>query len=58
MITEYHRPETIEQALNLIARTEPETYPFGGGSSINRASKREFAVVDLQNLSLSSINER
>lgn len=58
MITEYHRPDTIEQALNLIARLEPETYPLAGGSSVNRPSKREFAVVDLQNLSLSSIDER
>ena len=58
MITEYHRPDTIEQPLKLIARLEPETYPLAGGSSVNRPSKREFAVVDLQNLSLSSIDER
>jgi len=58
MIIEYNRPDTIEQALKLVARQEPETYPLAGGSFITRPSKSEFAVVDLQNLSLNRIKER
>ena len=57
MITEYNRPDTIEEALKLLARNEPETYPLAGGSSINQPTSRKFAVVDLQSLKLDNINE-
>ena len=58
MIIEYHRPETLESALALLARSTPETVPLGGGSAINRPSPAELAVVDLQALGLDSLQVR
>lgn len=52
MITEYHRPTTMDEALALLAREEPLTLPLAGGSALNRPSPEEFAVVDLQALGL------
>ncbi|MBW8009878.1 MAG: hypothetical protein FVQ83_01370 [Chloroflexi bacterium] len=52
MILEYHRPDTLEQALALLARSNPTTLPMGGGSVLNAPSDEEVAVVDLQNLGL------
>ncbi|OGO28603.1 MAG: hypothetical protein A2Z16_07710 [Chloroflexi bacterium RBG_16_54_18] len=53
MILEYHRPETVEEALQLLNREQPETLPLAGGSVINQPSTRKVAVVDLQALGLS-----
>ncbi len=36
MIIEYHRPETLEQALALLSRKNPPTLPLGGGSYLSR----------------------
>jgi putative selenate reductase FAD-binding subunit len=58
MIIEYHRPKTIEEALELLATSEIMTYPMGGGSALNQPLKESFAVVDLQDLGLNSINDR
>lgn len=55
MITEYHRPQTLEEALTLLAR--PNTYPLGGGTRLNRPSVERFSVVDLQALGLNKINK-
>ena len=55
MIVEYHRPENIEDVLNLLARKEPVTVPLGGGSVLNQPSDSEVAVVDLQALGLNLI---
>jgi CO/xanthine dehydrogenase FAD-binding subunit len=52
MIIEYHRPETLPEALTLLARREPLTVPLGGGSALNRPSPQPLAVVDLQALGL------
>jgi probable selenate reductase FAD-binding subunit len=55
MITEYHRPQTLDEALQLLA--QPNTLPLGGGTKINSPSfkDRDFAVVDLQALDLKRI---
>jgi CO/xanthine dehydrogenase FAD-binding subunit len=58
MITEYHRPETVQEALKLLARPEVTTWPMGGGSYLNQPSKASFAVVDLQDLGLDEIHDR
>lgn len=58
MITEYHRPETVQEALKLLARPGMTTWPMGGGSHLNRPSKESFAVVDLQALGLDEIQDR
>jgi CO/xanthine dehydrogenase FAD-binding subunit len=55
MILEYHRPRTLETALELIARPRPRTLPMGGGTVLNRPSPESFAVVDLQALNLGSV---
>ena len=56
MIVEYHRPDTLEQALVLLARPKLTTLPMGGGSVLNAPSDDEIAVVDLQNLGLNTLN--
>lgn len=58
MIVEYHRPKTIDEALELISRSGVRTYPMGGGSILGQPSKEAFAVVDLQNLALNNIHDR
>ena len=58
MITEYHRPESLEQALKLLAREGGHTLPLGGGTKVNRPSKKEFEVVDLQRLGLDELQVR
>lgn len=53
MITQYHRPKTLTEALTLIA--QPNTYPLGGGIILNQFNAEEYAVVDLQSLELNAI---
>jgi CO/xanthine dehydrogenase FAD-binding subunit len=55
MIIEYHRPETLAEALDLLARKDPLTVPLGGGSVLSQKRKPDFAVVDLQKLGLNKI---
>ena len=55
MIIEYHRPETLSDALQLLARSDPRTVPLGGGSVLSQERKQNFAVVDLQRLGLNQI---
>ncbi len=57
MISEYHRPKTLPEALGLIARTLPLTRPLGGGTVLNRPSPDKIAVVDLQELGLNKITK-
>ncbi|MDH5606867.1 MAG: FAD binding domain-containing protein [Anaerolineae bacterium] len=58
MIIEYHRPETIEEALALLSRPAPLTLPLGGGTVLNAPSDDDFAVVDLQKLGLDKITKK
>jgi CO/xanthine dehydrogenase FAD-binding subunit len=55
MIVEYHRPESLDEALALLARKNPLTLPLGGGTVLSRNQNEDFAVVDLQRLGLNSI---
>lgn len=55
MIIEYHRPESLEDALALLQRAEPRTLPLGGGTVLSRQRKPDVAVVDLQKLGLDRI---
>ena len=52
MILEYHRPESLEEALALLQRDHPHTVPLGGGTSLSQKHKEGVAVVDLQALGL------
>lgn len=55
MITAYHRPEKVDEALALLARTDPNTRPLGGGTVLNQASDIDFEVVDLQALGIDKL---
>lgn len=56
MILEYHRPETIDEALSLLQRASPKTIPLGGGTSLRLLYKdSDVAAVDLQSLALDSV---
>jgi CO/xanthine dehydrogenase FAD-binding subunit len=50
MITTYHRPQTLEEALTLL--TQPNTVPLGGGTLLSQRSTDSVQAVDLQALGL------
>ncbi len=54
MIVEYHRPESLDLALELLQRPGVETVPLGGGTVLNQPSDTPVAVVDLQKLGLNT----
>jgi len=56
VITQYHRPKTLAEALTLIA--QPKTYPLGGGIKLNQFSNDEYAVVDLQALGMNLVEKK
>lgn len=58
MILEYHRPQTLEEALKLLKRKKPRTVPLGGGTALSAPSGEAVAVVDLQSLGLGSIERQ
>jgi CO/xanthine dehydrogenase FAD-binding subunit len=58
MIIEYIRPHTIREALILLAREQPMTYPLGGGTFLNRGQEEKIAVVDLQALRLKTLSQK
>ncbi len=58
MITAYHRPQTLDEALSLISRTSPRTVPLGGGTLLSHSKAEALEVVDLQALGLNQIVER
>ena len=57
MIVEYHRPQSVHEALILLARENPISYPLGGGTFLNRGMDNHIAVVDLQALGLGLIEK-
>ncbi len=64
MHLEYHRPQTLEEALELLAREQPLTIPLGGGAFLNARTRPatipqdDVAVVDLQDLALGTLKPR
>jgi CO/xanthine dehydrogenase FAD-binding subunit len=64
MITTYHRPQTLDEALTLLA--QPNTLPLGGGTLLSHTSTLLSAggtvdpvsVVDLQALGLDSLTRK
>lgn len=56
MITTYHRPQTLEEALNLL--TQPNTVPLGGGTLLSQPTTDSFQAVDLQALGLDLLTKR
>ena len=55
MITAYHRPHTVEEALSLLDRPTPHTVPLGGGTLLSHLKTEAIEVVDLQALGLNRI---
>jgi len=55
MITNYYRPQTLEEALKLL--NLPDTYPLGGGTVLTRQSEDSFSVVDLQAIGLDTFQK-
>lgn len=58
MIIEYHRPHSIEEAIDLVMTSKLETVLVGGGTAINRYRREPFAVVDLQDAGMDIIRVR
>ena len=55
MITQYYRPQTLEEALQLLS--QPDTRPLGGGTLLTQHSDESFSVVDLQALGLDNLKK-
>jgi CO/xanthine dehydrogenase FAD-binding subunit len=53
MITTYHRPNTLDEALTLL--TQPNTVPLGGGTLLSKPTVDAVSVVDLQLLKLDAL---
>jgi CO/xanthine dehydrogenase FAD-binding subunit len=58
MILQYHRPQTVEDALELLAREEVISAPMGGGTVLNQPSPEPIEAIDLQALALNRVMER
>jgi CO/xanthine dehydrogenase FAD-binding subunit len=58
MIVEYHRPHSIEEAINLVEKSEIESVLMGGGTAIDRFRMEPFAVIDLQDAGMDVIRVR
>jgi CO/xanthine dehydrogenase FAD-binding subunit len=58
MIVAYHRPQSIEDALALLARPDPKTVVLGGGLYLNQKGMGDIAVVDVQALGLNAIQPK
>ncbi|HET6822838.1 MAG TPA: FAD binding domain-containing protein [Anaerolineales bacterium] len=56
MITAYHRPKTLDEALTLLA--QPNRTPLGGGTLLSRPGADPVEAVDLQSLNLNSIEKQ
>jgi putative selenate reductase FAD-binding subunit len=56
MITTYHRPQTLDEALALLS--QPNTFPLGGGTLLSQPTVDSVSVVDLQRLGLDSLRAK
>ena len=56
MITAYHRPKTLDEALTLL--TQSNRTPMGGGTLLSKASTDAIEAVDLQSLGLDTIEKQ
>jgi len=56
MITTYHRPQTMAEAMTFL--TQPNTVPLGGGTLLSMPTAASVAVVDLQGLGLDPVKRQ
>lgn len=55
MISAYHRPQTLDEALTLL--TQADTLPLGGGTLLSKPTTDTVQAVDLQLLGLDSLTK-
>lgn len=55
MISNYFRPQTLEEALRLLRL--PDARPLGGGTVLTQLADESFSVVDLQAIGLDMLQE-
>lgn len=55
MITAYHRPKTLDEALSLLA--QPNRTPLGGGTLLTKSTSESVEAVDLQAIGLSTVKK-
>jgi len=55
MITAYHRPQTLDEALTLL--TQPNILPLGGGTLLSQPTADPVEVADLQLLGLDTVKK-
>jgi CO/xanthine dehydrogenase FAD-binding subunit len=53
---DYHRPESLEEALALLGRNTPATRPVAGGTHYRRGLRWPAAVVDLAGLNVDGVD--
>jgi len=58
MIVEYYRPNNLEEALRQLSHPDRKSIPLAGGTAIDRHTKEDVTVIDLQDLDLNQIKER
>lgn len=58
MIKEYFRPESVEEAVQLLSKENGILKPLGGGTYLSRHQKDAFGVVDLQKAGMDQIEAR
>lgn len=56
MITTYHRPKTLDEALTLLSQTSRT--PLGGGTLLSRPTTDPVEVVDLQSIGLDTVKKQ
>lgn len=56
MITTYHRPKSLDEALSLL--TEPNRMPLGGGTLLSKPTTDPVEVVDLQAIGLDTVKKQ
>ena len=55
MITAYHRPKTLDEALTLLA--QPNRTPLGGGTLLSKSTTDSVEAVDLQAIGLGTVKK-
>jgi putative selenate reductase FAD-binding subunit len=56
MITTYHRPQSLDEAIALLAQAN--TFPLGGGTLLSQPTTDPVQVVDLQSLGLDFLTKK
>jgi len=56
MITAYHRPQTLDEALTLL--TQSDRIPLGGGTLLSKPTTDPVEVVDLQAIGLNTVKKQ